>query len=60
MLHIHFTPLDLQSIRVARRPDPLWELVCATCRLGTNQGPLEFGAGDVNDVHGPYRCRPVG
>ncbi|MEV7319727.1 helix-turn-helix domain-containing protein [Streptomyces sp. NPDC093970] len=44
MLRIHFTPLDLQGIRVARRPDPLWELVCAACRLGTDQGPLEFGA----------------
>ncbi|MGY5118470.1 ArsR/SmtB family transcription factor [Streptomyces sp. 900105755] len=44
MLRIHFTPLDLQNIRVARRPDPLWELVCAACRLVTNQGPLEFGA----------------
>ncbi len=44
MLRIHFTPADLQGIRVARRPDPLWELVCAACRLVTNQGPLEFGA----------------
>ncbi|MEU1269454.1 winged helix-turn-helix domain-containing protein [Streptomyces sp. NPDC005799] len=44
MLRIHFTSLDLQSIRVARRPDPLWELVCAACRLVTRQGPLEFGA----------------
>jgi DNA-binding transcriptional ArsR family regulator len=44
MLRIHFTPIDLQNIRIARRPDPLWELVCAACRLVTRQGPLEFGA----------------
>ncbi|MFJ9721993.1 ArsR/SmtB family transcription factor [Streptomyces sp. NPDC101209] len=44
MLRIHFTPEDLQNIRISRRPDPLWELVCATCRLTTHQGPLEFGA----------------
>jgi DNA-binding transcriptional ArsR family regulator len=44
MLRIHFTSHDLQNIRIARRPDPLWELVCATCRLVTHQGPLEFGA----------------
>ncbi|MGW5652113.1 ArsR/SmtB family transcription factor [Streptomyces humi] len=44
MLRIHFTPQDLQNIRIARRPDPMWELVCAACRLVTQQGPLEFGA----------------
>lgn len=44
MLRIHFTTPDLQNIRIARRPDPLWELVCAACRLETGQGPLEFGA----------------
>lgn len=44
MLRIHFTAHDLQNIRLARRPDPLWELVCAACRLVTRQGPLEFGA----------------
>ncbi|MGW3288441.1 ArsR/SmtB family transcription factor [Streptomyces sp. NPDC001002] len=43
MLRIHFTPHDLQSIRILRRPDPLWELVCSMCRLKTGQGPLEFG-----------------
>ncbi|MFD1656711.1 hypothetical protein ACFSL4_00290 [Streptomyces caeni] len=43
MLRIHFTPQDLQNTRLARRPDPLWEPVCATCRLETGQGPLEFG-----------------
>ncbi|WP_405856755.1 hypothetical protein OG407_09160 [Streptomyces sp. NBC_01515] len=27
--------MPLVPIRLARRPDPLWELVCAACRLGT-------------------------
>jgi DNA-binding transcriptional ArsR family regulator len=43
MLRIHFTPEDLQNIRITRRPDPLWEVVCAVCRLVTHEGPLEFG-----------------
>ncbi|TCR26107.1 helix-turn-helix protein [Streptomyces sp. BK205] len=44
MLRIHFTSHDLHNIRISRRPDPLWELICAACRLATHQGPLEFGA----------------
>jgi DNA-binding transcriptional ArsR family regulator len=43
MLRIHFTSHDLQNIRVARQPDPLWELICSVCRLETGQGPLDFG-----------------
>ncbi|KAA0940350.1 winged helix-turn-helix domain-containing protein [Streptomyces apricus] len=43
MLRIHFTSHDLQNIRILRRPDPLWELICSMCRLRTGQGPLEFG-----------------
>lgn len=43
MLRIHFTSYDLQNIRVARQPDPLWELMCSVCRLEAGQGPLEFG-----------------
>src|SRR3954465_3770706 len=43
MLRIHFTPEDLQNIRITRHPDPLWELICAACRLVTHDGPLEFG-----------------
>ncbi|WP_369241744.1 winged helix-turn-helix domain-containing protein [Streptomyces sp. R21] len=43
MLRIHFTSNDLQNIRMARQPDPLWELMCSVCRLETGQGPLEFG-----------------
>ncbi|MET9893186.1 helix-turn-helix transcriptional regulator [Streptomyces sp. NPDC006465] len=43
MLRIHFTSHDLQNVRVARQPDPLWELICSVCRLETGQGPLDFG-----------------
>ena len=43
MLRIHFTSEDLQSIRVARQPHALWELVCGVCRLDARQGALEFG-----------------
>jgi len=43
MLRIHFTARDLENLRIARQPDPLWELVCALCRLRSGQGPLEFG-----------------
>jgi DNA-binding transcriptional ArsR family regulator len=43
MLRIHFTPQDLQNIRVARQPHALWELVCGVCRLDARQGALEYG-----------------
>lgn len=43
MLRIHFGWRDLQNVRVAQQPDPLWELMCAVCRWQTGQGPLEFG-----------------
>ena len=43
MLRIHFGWRDLENVRLAQQPDPLWELMCAVCRLQTDQGPLEFG-----------------
>jgi DNA-binding transcriptional ArsR family regulator len=43
MLRIHFGWRDLQNVRIVRRPEPLWELMCAVCRLQTRQGALEFG-----------------
>ncbi|MFF0016427.1 DUF5937 family protein [Streptomyces sp. NPDC005374] len=43
MLRIHFDSRDLQNIRIAQQPDPLWELMCAVCRLQTCQGLVEFG-----------------
>ncbi|MFD9002379.1 ArsR/SmtB family transcription factor [Streptomyces sp. NPDC059582] len=44
MLRVHFTPHDLLNVRIAQRPDPLWELICSVCRLQTGIGPLEFGS----------------
>ena len=43
MLRIHFDWSDLQNVRIAQQPDPLWELMCAICRWQTRQGPLSFG-----------------
>lgn len=42
LLRIHFTGQDLENIRIARSPDPLWEIVCSICRLQTKEGPLAF------------------
>ncbi|MFG2546012.1 ArsR/SmtB family transcription factor [Streptomyces sp. NPDC048594] len=42
MLRIHFTGQDLENIRLARGPDPLWEIVCSVCRLQTREGALAF------------------
>lgn len=43
MLRIHFTGADLENVRLARRPDLLWEIVCSVCRLQTREEPLAFG-----------------
>ncbi|MFD3416146.1 ArsR/SmtB family transcription factor [Streptomyces cyaneofuscatus] len=43
MLRIHFTAQDLEYVRIARSPDPLWEIVCSVCRLQTDEGRLAFG-----------------
>ncbi|MBX9399350.1 helix-turn-helix domain-containing protein [Streptomyces sp. TRM72054] len=43
MLRIHFTSQDLENIRIARSPDPLWEIVCSVCRLQSKDGSLAFG-----------------
>lgn len=43
MLRIHFTPDDLQRIRLARQPEPMWEVVCSLCRLQSREGELFFG-----------------
>ncbi|WP_326766153.1 DUF5937 family protein [Streptomyces sp. NBC_01591] len=42
MLRIHFTGRDLENVRIARRPDPLWEIVCSLCRLQNREGALAF------------------
>ncbi|MFF0726793.1 ArsR/SmtB family transcription factor [Streptomyces sp. NPDC004134] len=43
MLRIHFTSQDLERIRIADRPDPLWEIICSACRLQSREGPQVFG-----------------
>ncbi|MFD3645209.1 ArsR family transcriptional regulator [Streptomyces cyaneofuscatus] len=43
MLRIHFTAQDLEYVRIARSPDPLWEIVCSVCRLQTDEGRFAFG-----------------
>lgn len=43
MLRIHFTGRDLEGVRLARSPDPLWEIVCSLCRLQTHEGAIAFG-----------------
>ncbi|MGV2915734.1 helix-turn-helix domain-containing protein [Streptomyces alfalfae] len=43
MLRIHFTGTDLESVGLARGPDPLWEIVCSLCRLQTREGAMAFG-----------------
>ncbi|MEW2084552.1 winged helix-turn-helix domain-containing protein [Streptomyces sp. NPDC005283] len=58
MLRIHFTSHDLQNIRIAPQPDPLWELVCSVCRLQTGQGRLEFGDWR-NSAHPRLRTDPA-
>ncbi|MFD7758737.1 ArsR/SmtB family transcription factor [Streptomyces microflavus] len=43
MLRIHFTARDLEYVRIAPGPDPLWEIVCSVCRLQTDEGRIAFG-----------------
>ncbi|WP_411082633.1 ArsR/SmtB family transcription factor [Streptomyces sp. cmx-18-6] len=43
MLRIHFTSQDLEYVRIARSPDPLWEIMCSVCRLQTDEGRIAFG-----------------
>jgi DNA-binding transcriptional ArsR family regulator len=59
VLRIHFTPHDLQRVRIARQPDPLWELVCSVCRLQTRQGPLDFGVWRRTAQHHLRADRPA-
>ncbi|MFJ4964380.1 Helix-turn-helix domain protein [Streptomyces sp. ADI96-02] len=43
MLRIHFTAQDLEYVRIAPRPDPLWEILSSVCRLQTDEGRIAFG-----------------
>ncbi|MFF7388553.1 helix-turn-helix domain-containing protein [Streptomyces scabiei] len=51
MLRIHFGWRDLENVRLLQQPDPLWELMCAVCRLQTDEGPLEFGHWRQRSTH---------
>lgn len=42
MLRIHFSTEDLNRLRVAARPDPLWEIVNSLHLLQNRQGALVF------------------
>ncbi|MBT2492305.1 winged helix-turn-helix transcriptional regulator [Streptomyces sp. ISL-96] len=42
MLRIHFTTEDLNRLRVAAQPDPLWEIVNSLHLLQNRQGALVF------------------
>ncbi|WP_049565944.1 ArsR/SmtB family transcription factor [Streptomyces sp. SBT349] len=44
MLRIHLTGEDLTRIRVAERPDPLWETVLSTHRFRDRRSPHVYGA----------------
>jgi len=43
MLRIHFTPEDIGKVRLAGRPDPIWETVFSIFRLRYAGPPLIFG-----------------
>ncbi|MGW0423290.1 ArsR/SmtB family transcription factor, partial [Streptomyces sp. NPDC003015] len=44
MLRIHFTEVDLARIRVAREPDPMWEVLSTLHRLQSRGGRRRFAA----------------
>ncbi len=43
MLRIHFSEIDLVRTRVARRPDPLWEVAASLHRFQTRAGRWAYG-----------------
>ncbi|WFB09697.1 helix-turn-helix domain-containing protein [Streptomyces sp. LX-29] len=43
MLRVHFSELDLARLRMATRPDALWETVLSFHRLRDKQGELVYG-----------------
>lgn len=44
MLRLRFTAADAMQVRMAERPDVLWEILLAAHVLQTQDGPLVFGA----------------
>jgi DNA-binding transcriptional ArsR family regulator len=43
MLTFHFTGADIARVRVASRPDPLWELLLSLHLVGGDDGAVVFG-----------------
>ena len=43
MFRIHFTPVDLVRTRIARDPDPMWEVVLSLHVLRTRGGEVHLG-----------------
>lgn len=43
MLRIHFTLEDLARIRLAKAPEPMWEVLLSLRKLRDNEGALVFG-----------------
>ncbi|MEU9864023.1 winged helix-turn-helix domain-containing protein [Streptomyces sp. NPDC047971] len=43
MLRIHFTANDLAGVRMAARPDVLWETILSFHRLRDRRGPVVYG-----------------
>lgn len=42
MLRIHFTDADLARVRVAARPDPLWEIFFSLLRFQSRRGRWSY------------------
>lgn len=43
MLSIHFSPADWERLRIASKPDPMWEMVLSLYMLGEASDELVFG-----------------
>jgi len=58
-LRIHFTDADLARLRLAERPDPLWEIALASQKLGATTGGLAFDhwRATVGEGRAPERRR---
>lgn len=59
MLRIHFTAQDFARVRLARTPDPLWEVVCSLHRLQTSRGRWAY-ADWYRSTRNTLTGRPLG
>ncbi|MGW7295091.1 ArsR/SmtB family transcription factor [Streptomyces xiamenensis] len=57
MLRIHVTGEDLARIRLADRPDPMWETVLSSLRFRDRRGPASYGRWR-GQVRGRLRALP--